>query len=113
MATKKDLEFRIWQLYEELCKDAKPGTVIDINLSGKSYAREKAKEDLRKKMEEDSRKLQDIFNVLYEALQEGGVAEWLCNYNKYLDGRRPVDLLIKGENEAVLRAAIDIRDNIL
>jgi hypothetical protein len=33
------------------------------------------------------------------------VAQWFEDQNRYLDGRRPVDLLIAGQHERVLGAA--------
>ena len=43
--------------------------------------------------------------VLSDSLSKWAVGEWFEVENRYLDGQRPVDLLIAGQHERVLEAA--------
>ncbi len=49
--------------------------------------------------------LRDIVGVLSDSLSSRGVGQWLHAQNRALGGKRPLDALQEGNQQAVLRAA--------
>lgn len=49
--------------------------------------------------------LRDVVTALNDSLTDKGVAQWLTARNRYLKGRRPVDVLAQGRTDEVLEAA--------
>lgn len=59
------------------------------------------------------REIMDIFKILHQALPEKGIYEWLNRYNKYLNGEKPVEMLVSGRYREAYDAAKNLRDNPL
>lgn len=49
--------------------------------------------------------LRDVVSVLSDSLTSRGVGQWLHAQNRMLGGKRPLDALREGDQEAVLEAA--------
>ncbi|MCW2844471.1 MAG: hypothetical protein JWN22_2387 [Nocardioides sp.] len=49
--------------------------------------------------------LRDVVTALDGSLTNKGIAQWLQAKNRYLDGRRPVEVLADGGTDQVLQAA--------
>jgi len=49
--------------------------------------------------------LRDVVSVLSDSLTSRGVGQWLHAQNRSLDGKRPLDVLRDGNQQAVLDAA--------
>ena len=47
----------------------------------------------------------ETVKLLADSLSPGAVADWFEDRNRYLDGRRPVDLLIANQHDPALEAA--------
>lgn len=60
---------------------------------------------IRPSSEERLRELRDIVILLRETLTPRGVGQWLRARNRMLQGRRPLDLLVEGNAQAVRGAA--------
>ena len=60
---------------------------------------------IRPRNDERLRDLREIVLILRETLTEKGVGQWLQARNRTLKGRRPIELLERGEFEAARNAA--------
>jgi len=60
---------------------------------------------IRPRNDERLRDLREIVLILKETLTEKGVGQWLRARNRTLKGRRPIELLERGQFEAVRNAA--------
>jgi uncharacterized protein (DUF2384 family) len=60
---------------------------------------------IRPRNDERLRELREIVLILRETLTEKGVGQWLHARNRTLKGRRPIELLERGEFEAARNAA--------
>jgi hypothetical protein len=60
---------------------------------------------IRPRNDERLRDLREIVLILKETLTEKGVGQWLQARNRTLKGRRPIELLERGEFEAARDAA--------
>lgn len=60
---------------------------------------------LRRRHEERLRDLRRIVLLLDDSLTKRGVGQWFRAHNRFLDGRRPLDVLALGSIDAVHRAA--------
>ncbi|MBN2052776.1 hypothetical protein JW756_04700 [Candidatus Woesearchaeota archaeon] len=58
------------------------------------------------------RDLREIFLILDESLHNEGIYEWLSGYNKYLEGKQPLELLLNKDYKQLKQAAVHLRDNI-
>ncbi|HYL59420.1 MAG TPA: hypothetical protein VEU51_11150 [Candidatus Acidoferrales bacterium] len=60
---------------------------------------------IRPRNDERLRDLREIVLILRETLTEKGVGQWLQARNRTLKGRRPIELLERGDFEAARNAA--------
>jgi len=69
---------------------------------------------ITKQAKQRIRKLQEIVDILYNALDSHEIYEWLLSPNKleYMKANRPIDYLLKQNFDIVKDAALDLRDAI-
>ncbi len=48
----------------------------------------------------------EVMQILEDSLTSKGIEQWLRAANRLLDGRRPIDLIDRGDADPVRRAAL-------
>jgi transcriptional regulator with XRE-family HTH domain len=56
--------------------------------------------------------LNTVVDELHDSLTAKGIRQWLRSRNRYLKGKRPIDLLREGQFDDVYEAAVAFRDGV-